>query len=182
MQVSSATLLEITRQASNHTLSSAHAVFNAAALQPRGLHAARNILPRLPRSRPNATLSPKQLQLLHCCCRSDLAILSWRLGGCWSIRDPDFRFRLVFCACFLQQQPLIAFSTACYIVTYASSPINIALNLLWPVVRKPVNAPPRPATRWRPCRRPTKRLRQADKGSASQPITIDGGTQPSSAR
>jgi hypothetical protein len=29
---------------------------------------------------------------------------------------------------------------------------------------------------------PTKRLRKADKGSASQPITIDGGTQPSSPR
>jgi hypothetical protein len=63
MQVGSATLLEITRQTSNHTLRSVHAVFNAAALQPRGLHAARNILPRLPRSRPDATLSPKQLQL-----------------------------------------------------------------------------------------------------------------------
>ena len=65
MQVGSVTLLEITRQASNHTLSSVHAVFNATALQPRGLHAARNILPHLPRSRPDATLSLRQLQLLH---------------------------------------------------------------------------------------------------------------------
>jgi hypothetical protein len=57
-------LLQITRQASNH-----HAVFYAAVLlvQPRGLHAARNVLPRLPRLRPDATLSPKQLQLQHCC-------------------------------------------------------------------------------------------------------------------
>ena len=67
MQVGSAALVEITRQASNHTLSSVHAVFNAAALQPRGLYTARNVLPHLPRSRPDATLSPKQLQLLHCC-------------------------------------------------------------------------------------------------------------------
>ncbi|KAH7061012.1 hypothetical protein BKA63DRAFT_528438 [Paraphoma chrysanthemicola] len=43
-----------------------HAVFNAAALQPRRLHAALNVLPRLPRSRPDATLSPNQLQPLRC--------------------------------------------------------------------------------------------------------------------
>jgi hypothetical protein len=70
-----------------------------------------------------------------------------------------------------QQQPLIAFSIACYIVTYASSPINIDLNLLWPVAKKPVNAPLQPST-WSLFGSRTKHLQQANKGSALQPSLL----------
>jgi hypothetical protein len=47
------------------------------------------------------------------------------------------------------------------------------------VARKPVNAPPRPATS---SAVPQSAFEKPNKGSASQPITIDGGTQPSSPR
>ena len=40
--------------------------FNVAALQACGSHAALEVLPRLPRSRPDATLSPKRLHLPYC--------------------------------------------------------------------------------------------------------------------